>query len=80
MRQHYNQQADDLANLIGLLEKKSAQSSEYERQVGGKSAELSLYSGDLRKRAEELSSLQRENDRKSVELNDINKAGNSSVD
>lgn len=71
LRQDYNQQADNLVNLITLVEKKSEESSEYKRQIGSKLVELSLHSEELRKRTEEVSSLRRENDRKSVELHDI---------
>lgn len=72
LREHYNQQATDMAKLRDLLQEKSNESSNHERQGAIKSKELTLLSEELRKRTEEVSILRRENDQKSVQLKDIN--------
>lgn len=72
LREHYNQHATDAAKLRDLLQQKSKESSNHERQGVIKSKELTLQSEELRRRTEEVSILRRENDQKSVQLKDIN--------
>lgn len=72
LREYYNQQATDTAKLRDLLQEKSKESSNHERQGVIKSKELTLQSEELRRRTEEVSILRRENDQKSVQLKDIN--------
>lgn len=72
LREHCNQQATDAAKLRSLLQEKSNESSNHERQGAIKSKELTLLSEELRRRTEEVSILRRENDQKSVRLKDIN--------
>lgn len=71
LREHYNQQATDTAKLRDLLQEKSNESSNHERQGAIKSKELTLLSEELRRRTEEVSILRGENDQKSVQLKDI---------
>lgn len=72
LREHYNQQATDKAKLRDLLQKKSSESRNLERQGVIKSNDLTLQSEELRRRTEEVSILRRENDQNSVQLKDIN--------
>ncbi len=72
LREYYNQQATETAKLRDLLQKKSIESRNYERQSVTKSNELILQSEELRRMTEEVSILRRENDQKSVQLKDIN--------
>lgn len=72
LREHYNQQATDTAKLRALLQEKSSESSNHERQGVIKSKELTILSEKLRRRTEEVSILRRENDQKYMQLKDIN--------
>lgn len=72
LKEHYNQQATDTSKLRDLLQDKSNESSNHERQSVIKSKDLTLLSEELRRRTEEVSILRREDDQKSIQLKDIN--------
>ena len=70
LQQKYNQQANDLANLIARSERESRASSDRELQLSAQSAELSIISGELERKTKEISILRRESDQKAVKLID----------